>query len=64
MWSEFTKLPPAKANDQHFEAGPVKSCQTLVKKEDISNREAAATAGMNAPRTPMETVGNPIPVAP
>jgi hypothetical protein len=44
--------------------GPVTNCQTFVTKEGRSSREAAVTGGMKALRTPIETVGKPIPVTP
>src|ERR1700693_1437747 len=44
--------------------GPVNNCQMLVTNDGTISSEAAVTGGMTAPRTPMATVGRPIPVTP
>lgn len=44
--------------------GPAINCQTFVTKEGMSKSAAAAIGDMIAPRTPMATVGNPMPVTP
>jgi hypothetical protein len=44
--------------------GPENNCQTLVTKEGAIRSVAAPRGGMIAPRTPIATVGSPIPVTP
>jgi hypothetical protein len=43
---------------------PLKSCQTLVKKVGTVARLAAVNGDCRAPRSPMTTVGRPMPYTP
>jgi hypothetical protein len=43
---------------------PARSCQTLVTNDGTIRSAAAATGDRSAPRTPIATVGSPMPVTP
>nr|PZN86892.1 MAG: hypothetical protein DIU57_03665 [Pseudomonadota bacterium] len=44
--------------------GPPTICQTFVRSEGTISRAAASTGGMTIARSPIEMVGNPIPMTP